>query len=63
MFCKFLNHPLLSSIQYKMFFHLCRLDVGLISLFANFKFSQSHSIYKNVLDLLLCCQIVFKAEQ
>ncbi len=29
MFCKFLNHPQLSTIQYKMFFHLCRLDVGL----------------------------------
>lgn len=26
MFCKFLNHPQLSTIQYKMFFHLCRLD-------------------------------------
>lgn len=26
MYCNFLNHPGLSSIQYKTFFHMCRLE-------------------------------------
>ena len=26
MFCNFLNHPGLASIQYKTFFHMCRLE-------------------------------------
>lgn len=26
MFCQFLHHPGLSTIQYKTFFHMCRLE-------------------------------------
>jgi len=26
MFCNFLHHPGLASIQYKTFFHMCRLE-------------------------------------
>ena len=26
MYCRFLNHPGLSAIQYKTFFHMCRLE-------------------------------------
>ena len=26
MYCRFLNHPGLAAIQYKTFFHMCRLE-------------------------------------
>lgn len=58
MYSKFMHHPGLSTIQYKTFFHMCRLEVRRY----NLSFSPSLLIWRKELDQPLFCMIVSKVE-